>query len=299
MRETRLLPRTKLVAPAEPIRVSMSDEGMEQLVESLRVVGQLVDLLVRPYGDGPVVLAAMKSVAALDDYIAAGNQFQIIDGHRRWIAAPRAGLELLRCTIIDPNDTPGHAAMLHAGIMREDFTPAEEGWQFLELSTKYQWSLDDLMRTFRVSESYINDRVELVQKDEAVAAAAHMRVINLAQAKQILRAKDPLLRTYLLDQAKTHGANARSLEVMRQNWAANQAAAQGELLPHTPPASVEPDPALEPTCIWCGKSHDPENLRQFHVHWYHQPELEAVCNQVGVKNVLQGDNKPPAAAGAR
>lgn len=291
MFKTRFVPRTQLRAPLEPMRVSMGDDQMEQLVESLKRVGQLYALIVKPFGDGPVCAGALKSEAELDRFLKAGNQLEIIDGHRRWIAAPRAGLELLECKVVDPRDTPAYAAMLHGNIMREDMTPAEEGWQFLELSTKHQWSLADLMTTFRVSESYINDRVELVQKDEAVAAAAHMRSINLAQAKQILRAKDTTLRTYMLDQAVTHGANARSLEVMRQNWASEQAAAQGSLLAHTPPASVEPDPALVPKCIWCGQGHDPENFRQFHVHWYHQAELQAVVDQLGAKNLLAGGTK--------
>lgn len=291
MFETRTLPRKQLLVPSEPLRVSMDTEQLVLLAESLKVVGQLQPLVVKPNGDGPACTAAVKDVKELDRYIKAGNQFEIIDGHRRFLAAERAGLELLRCTIVNTADVPAHAAMLHANIMREDVTPAEEGWQFLELSVKHNWSLEQLMNTFRVSESYINDRVELVQKDEGVAAAAQMRAINLAQAKQILRAKDPTLRTYMLDQAVTHGANARSLEVMRQNWNSEQAAAQGGLYPHTPPNSVLPDPADLPKCIWCGQGNDPEHLRDFKVHWYHQAELQAVVDQLGAKNLLSGGAK--------
>lgn len=289
MFETRVLPRNKLLAPAEPLRVAMDTEALELLAYSLKQVGQLQPLVVKPAGDGPACKAAVQDVKELDRYIKAGNQFEIIDGHRRFLAAERAGLEMLRCTVLDVGDVSAHAAMLHANIMREDVTPAEEGWQFLELATKHQWSLQQLMDTFRVSEGYINDRCELVQKDPGVAAAAQSRAINMAQAKQILRAKDTTLRGYLLDQAVTHGANARSLEVMRQNWNAEQAAAQGSLLAHTPPASVAPDPNDVPKCIWCGQAHDPENFRQFHVHWYHQAELQAVVDQLGAKNLLAGN----------
>jgi ParB family transcriptional regulator, chromosome partitioning protein len=289
--ETRLLPRSVLRVPSEPLRVAMDTEALELLAESLRAVGQLQPLVVKPFGDGPACQAAARSVAELDHYIKAGNQFEIIDGHRRFLAASRAGLELLRCTVVDVTDVSAHAAMLHANIMREDVTPAEEGWQFLELAQKHQWSLDDLMRTFRVSEGYINDRCELVQKDPAVAAAAQSRAINMAQAKQILRAKDTTLRAYLLDQAVTHGANARSLEVMRQNWNAEQVAAQGSLLPHTPAASLPPMEMEAPKCIWCCQSHDPENFHQVYVHWYHKAELQAVVDQFGAKNLLAGGAK--------
>lgn len=290
---TRTLPRTKLLPPQEPLRVSMGDRDMEQLVESLRVVGLLYPLVVKPYGDGPAAAAAAESEAELDRFIAAGNNFEVIDGHRRLIAAEHAGLELLECKVLNPRQVPAYAAMLHANIFREDMTPAEEGWTFVELAGKHQWSLDDLMRTFRVSEHYINERAELVQKDPELAAAVHTRQVNLAQAKQILRAKDPQLRVYMLDQAVTHGANAKSLEVMRNNWAAEQGAAQGALLPHTPLNATAPDPAQAPVCVWCRQGHDPENLREIKVHWYHQAELMGVVDQLGAHNVIKAKEATP------
>src|SRR5712692_3045811 len=139
---TRTLERTKLVAPLEPLRVSMGEAAMAELVESLKAVGLLYPLIVKPYGDGPDSQRAVFDADHLDSYIKAGHQFEIIDGHRRWYAAKDAGLELLECKIVDPSNVPAHAAMLHANIMREDMTPAEEGWQFLELATKHQWSLE-------------------------------------------------------------------------------------------------------------------------------------------------------------
>lgn len=291
---TRHIPREKLRPPLEPLRASMTDKGMEELVQSLRDIGLLYPLVVKPCGDGPACRAAVTSGDALDGFIAAGNNFEIIDGHRRWIAAESAGITLLECKVVDPQTVPAHAAMLHANIMREDMTPAEEGWQFVELATKHAWSMDDLVRTFRVSEEYINTRCELVQKDDVIAQAVHSRVLNIAQAKQCLRAKDPTLRAYLLDQAMTHGANAKSLEVMRHNWEAEQAAGQGQLLAHTPPASVPPAEVERPVCVWCKECKDPENLHQVHVHWYHKPELLAVVEQFGAHNVLNPAASPAA-----
>jgi ParB-like chromosome segregation protein Spo0J len=201
------------------------------------------------------------------------------------------------CIVTDADEESKHAIMLHAGIFREQFTPAEEGWQFLELATKYQWSLDRLMRVFKVTEDYINDRVDLVQKDDVIAQAVHTRQINLSQAHELLREKDPERRRTRLLLAIEHGYNAKELRVMRQNLESERAQAQGSLPIHTPPASVAPDPAAVPKCIWCDQGHDPENMRQVWVHWYHLPEVEAICNQVGVKNVLRA-HEPPSTAGA-
>jgi ParB family transcriptional regulator, chromosome partitioning protein len=300
--EAKLISWAKLLPPLEPLRVSMTDDGMHELVESIRAIGVLFPLLVRPAGDGPACKAAGSDIVELERYMEHGGQFQIIDGHRRWLACEKAGVQLLPCTVTGADYDTAHAMMLHANIMREDVSPAEEGWQFVELSTKHQWSLERLMRVFKVSESYINDRAELVSKDDTIAQAVHTRQINLSQAKELLREKDVARRHTRLQLAIEHGYNSKELRVMRQNLESELAVAQGAIAFHTPEHSLAPDPSAPRVCLWCGQGEDPENLRTVDVHSYHLRELNAVVNQVGIKNLLarhgmQGD--PAASASER
>lgn len=283
----RTIARAFLVPPPEPLRASMSEQGIEELAESMRGLGVLMPLVVTPSDPARFRGAQGGFEGELDDYYTKGGTFEIIDGHRRYTAAERAGIELLPCSVFFDVEQAKFAMMLHANICREDVTPAEEGWQFMELSEKHQWSMADLVRFFHVSEYYINERVDLVRKDAKVAAAVHERLLNLSQAKVILKAKDPTLRAYLFEQATVHGATTRSLQVMTQNYAADIAAGQGDLRLHTPENS--PAPAGNPleVCIWCRGGADPENLRQVHVHWYHKAELDAVVEKLGAHNVLR------------
>lgn len=292
MFERYTVPLMQLVAPDEPLRVEMGDEQMSELVESILAIGVLLPLLVRPYADDEVTAAALESTASLAEYVRHGHRLQVIDGHRRMIACQKAGVQLVPVTVTDADHDTLHTMMLHANIMREDVTPAEEGWQFLELSNKHKWSMDRLMRVFRRSEDYINTRVELVQKDPAVATAVHTRVLNLAQAKELLREKDPERRRTRMLLAIEHGYNARELRVMRQNLESERVSLQGNLLPHTPPHSVLPDAPAPPECVWCAGSSDPENLRILQVHWYHIPELLAVVRQVGPRALLASTPTP-------
>jgi len=288
MFESYVLPRTQLDPPDEPLRVQMGDEQMSELVLSIRAIGVIHPLLVRLHGDDAEVAAARTSVDALDTYVRGGHQLQVVDGHRRLIACEKAGLELVPCTVTDADHETLHTMMLHANIMREDVSPSEEGWQFLELANKHQWSMDRLMKVFRVSEDYINTRVELVKKDPALAAAVHTRVLNLAQAKELLREKDPDRRRTRMLLAIEHGYNAKELRVMRQNLESERVASQGNLLPHTPPDQVAPAPSEQNTCLWCGQAEASEHFRTVYVHWYHMAELMAVMHQVGTRNLLAG-----------
>jgi ParB-like chromosome segregation protein Spo0J len=214
-----------------------------------------------------------------------GGGFEIIDGHCRYLAAEYVPLTELDCSVFLDVVEAKHAMMLHAGIIRQSFTAYEEGRQFIELSNKHGWSLEDLCKTFHRSESYINDRVAIAAAPDQIATAVHSRAINLSQAKQVLLAKDDVLRAYLLEQAQVHGATARTLEVMRHNWKVeNEPRPDGEKL-HTPANASEPDANAPVVCIWCDQGADTENMRTVPVHWYHIRDLLAVVDQVGSKNL--------------
>lgn len=292
MFERYTVPLLQLVPPDEPLRVQMGDEPMSELVASILAVGVLFPLLVRPAGDHEHVLTVCNSVSSLASYVRSGQKLQVIDGHRRMIACEKAGVLLVPVTVTDADDETLHTMMLHANIMREDVTAAEEGWQFLELATKHGWDMEKLTRVFHRSESYINTRVRLVQDDPAVAAAVHTRELNLAQAQELLREKDPERRRTRMLLALEHGYNARELRVMRQNLESERVALAGNLTPHTPPDSVAQDAPPPAECVWCAGTKDPENLRIFQVHWYHIPELLAVVRQVGPRALLTGEQTP-------
>jgi len=287
----RVLSLTQILPPSEPLRQSMTDEGLELLRESIAHVGLLQPLLVKPWEEQPEPPGLPTDKHGVHLWLDAGYKVEIIDGHRRFICLKELWKTEARCTILTGEDCSHHAAMLHANIMREDVTPAEEGWQFLELAEKHGWSLGDLMKTFRVSEAYINARVDLVRADAAVSTAVHERKLNLAQAQVVIREKDTGRRAYLLEQAITMGATAKQLQVMRGSFAKTDAEVQGQLAPHTPPAAVEAAPVEQEPCVWCGSAESPEHLRQVHVHWYHKADLLAVLEKVGLHNLLA---TPPA-----
>ena len=212
-------------------------------------------------------------------------KYEIRCGHRRFTAATRLKLDAVPCVVFPNTDDSKYLIMLHEQVVREEVTPVEEGVLFLQLAEERQWSMDDLMRVFKRTENYINDRIELVQKDTRVAEAVQHKEINLGQAKQILRAKDAAFRTYLLDQAVTHGANVRTLHTMIANKENDDRAAQGSFKQHTPEFATPPEPPAVPYCIWCRLAENQEHMRMIHVHWYHQQDLEVVVEQLGAHNL--------------
>lgn len=294
MAEPKLIPVAMLMEPDNPLRIEVHDAPLDELVESIKIAGILSPLLVVPwYQDHEGQLVA-KPDPELGKHGEVVTRYEIRCGHRRYMAARRLKLESVPCMVFENSEDTRYVIMLHEQVVRADVTPVEEGVLFLQLATSHGWSMDDLLRVFKRSENYINDRVELVQKDTRVCEAVQRGDINLGQAKQILRPKDPAFRGYLLDQAATHGANARTLQQMIVNKDQEERAAQGELKLHTPELAVEPEAPPAQVCIWCKNGENPEHLRPFFVHWFHQKDLEAVVEQLGVHNLhkaVAGDGR--------
>jgi len=264
------------------MRVAITDQMIDELVESMRAVGQLVPLIVTLSFNNADERDSYAGADGAHNWCATRGLFEVIDGHCRLVAAERVPLEALDCSVFLDVAEAKHAMMLHAGIIRNSFTPYEEGRQFVELSNKHGWSIDDICRTFNRSEHYINTRVDIATGPENVARAVQERTINLAQATQILKAKDEGFQVYLLDQAEVHGATARTLEVMRHNHGKDLAVDATGARPGTPAGSVPPPPPVVHECVWCGEAKDVENLRQLEVHWYHEREVRQVLDSVSV-----------------
>lgn len=280
--EVVTLKREQLREPSLPIRVQMDDEKLESLAADIRAVGILYPLIVYPRG------LRLKDGTFIDTVVGAevveGSQpaYEISDGHRRYIAAGMAGVADLPCIIKSGDRQAALGDMVRANLEREDNTAAEEGWLYLRCCDEYQWGIDDLIRTFHKSESYINDRVRLVSTDAEIAKAVATRQINFAVAKALCRCTDEAHRRYLLSLAITHGSNARTAEIWVQQWRTQQdatiqpvggngAANVGQYV--APPA---------PVCLWCQKDRDREALVTVVLHKWHYDDLLDHLKRTGI-----------------
>lgn len=286
MATPRLVPLAHLMPPPEPLRVAMDDAAMADLERSIKELGIIQPLAVLPkYKNGKDELVD-QPIKGRHKGPEDVDVYEIIDGHRRQVAAERLHLTVVPCMVFENAAEAKYAIMLHANVCREDVTPYEEGVQFLELATKYSWSMDDLIKFFHQSEDYINDRVDVARKDQAVAAAVRDRKIGLGHAKEILKCAQPGNRAMLLEQAAVHGATVAGLREMRHTFAREQQELHG-LIPMNTGAQFVPGAVL-PTdvCIWCGKDETPEALVTVKVHQYELSDLRAVLEKFSMKALL-------------
>lgn len=260
MAERRDINLNLLLEPPLPVRMTMDDEKLHELSEDIKQHGVLQNLVV----------------------VTSNGKFEIVAGHRRYLAARLAGLEKVPCLIFDELGEAKYAVMLAENGYREDVTAAEEGVLFLELAEKNGWSEPDLCKHFHRSADYINERVKLVREFPEVMKHVAARDLNWSQAKAIMRCKMPRWINYLIDQAVTHGATARTIQQYVEQFRNAELAAQGAPPIHTTdnsPVMIEQEKAR---CVWCQRDDDQGNVTHLPCHSYHVKDLSLFLRRCGI-----------------
>ena len=107
--------------PNQP-RTEIDDERIAELADSIRKVGILQPIIVRPHGEG----------------------YQIIAGERRWRAAKAAGLEKVPVRVIGDDETESLELALIENLQRQDLNAIEEARGYRRLLTEYQMTQAEL-----------------------------------------------------------------------------------------------------------------------------------------------------------
>ncbi len=93
---------------AQPFKV-VDDEAMQELADSIRTVGVLVPIIVRPMKDG---------------------KHEIIAGHRRKRASILAGKNTIPARILELNDDQAAILLVDSNLQREKLLPSERAYAY-------------------------------------------------------------------------------------------------------------------------------------------------------------------------
>jgi len=234
----------ELREPAQVARAVLDDAGLDELAESIRRVGVINPLTVKEVDGG----------------------FEVVAGHRRLLAARRAGLVAVPCLVRSPRDANPTALQLHENLYRQELSPVEEAAWFAELLPTCNNDTDELCALVKQSRNYVEGRLLLLQGDPEVLAAVAQREIALGVAAELNKLPTKKDRDYYLGWAKATGATV----AMVRQWRATVAAK----------APVEPGPAgtspslpapAAPTrdifqCFICRDSEPKWDLEFWHIH---------------------------------
>lgn len=246
--ESRDIPIGLIDEPVLPSRSQMSDEKLDELAESIKTDGLINPIVVVPRGE----------------------RYETVAGHRRRIAAGRAGLAFVPCRVY-PDRGAALEAIKHAeNRFREELSPAEEAIWFAELLERdHGGDVDRLAAWLNEKRGYVENRLLLLSGDEQVFKALEQRKIPIGVAQQLNLCTDPLHRRMLLDMAVRGGATVALVTGWIQEWKTIHAPANARANDQAQP-SIAPLPSVDPffKCPCCGESDHTEAMRPVMVHDY-------------------------------
>jgi ParB family chromosome partitioning protein len=157
--------------PYQPRR-SFGDQSLESLAASVREIGILQPLIVRPIEGSP-------------------DEYELIAGERRWRAATMAGLETIPVLVQDEvNDRLSLEQAVVENLHRMDLHPLEEAAAFQQLINEFALTHEQVAQRVGKSRANITNTLRLIQLGEAAQAALVSEQISAGHARALLAITD-------------------------------------------------------------------------------------------------------------
>lgn len=257
MPELKHIPLGLIDAPELAMRAEMSEEGLADLVESMRELGLQQPINVRVRSD----------------------RYQIISGHRRFLAAQQLAWDKIMSLVWDTDERTSYAQMLAENSVREDVNAAEEALWYAQLMDKFHLDEPGLLALVKRSPNYVAERWKLLRGDGNVFNALRGRHITLAVARELNKCKVPEQLNVFLNLATQGGHNSRTVA----KWVSDANLSSGASAPAPPAVETQPSvgadeiPRVE--CWLCGGGKDPGNLKMIYVHTWCKAHTEKLMAQ--------------------
>lgn len=125
--------------PNQP-RVHFDEESLNDLAASIRELGVLQPILVRPAGTG----------------------YELLAGERRWRAARRAGLSVVPAVVRVTDDLGSVERALVENLHRQDLTPLEEAAAYQQLIEDFEFTHEQVAQRVGKSRSAVSNMLRLL-----------------------------------------------------------------------------------------------------------------------------------------
>jgi len=260
-------PIDQIDPPALAARATMDEGKLEDLAADIRTRGVILPLAIA----------------------SNGARYEIIAGHRRYLAAIMAGRVDVPVLIYATRAEALEGIKLVENILREELNPAEEALYLRQLLERVpNGDTDTLARQLGVRRDRVENRLALLRLDPSSFEALRAGRIGVSVAQELHACTDPEMRAYFLDAALRGGATRAVVGAWIQQWKRDTGGRADAGPPAPAPAPIptmEPAPAF--VCQCCGGSDHVHLMRPFYFHQHCW-----LANVVQLLKAFRGDFPP-------
>jgi len=180
-------------------RFDLLPNSLDDLCGSIRRLGILVPLLVRGTGDGLVLVA----------------------GHRRLAAAKRVGLATVPCVLREDTELQSMEASYAENLFRLDPTAVELAVSIKKAVSSGEVQLTEIADGLGRTPDWVRRQLAMLDWPEDVLQHIHAGNISVAAGANLALVRDDAYRAFLLECAVSNGATARTTAAWLQAWEAS------------------------------------------------------------------------------
>lgn len=187
----RELPISSIRPNAFQPRQGFADDELDALTASIRELGVLQPILVRPTSDG---------------------QYELIAGERRWRASQRAGLTLIPAVIRVTEDTQALEQALVENLHRVDLNAIEEAAAYQQLIDDFSLTHDDVARRVGRSRAAVTNTLRLLNLTPSIQRLIMDGQISAGHARALLGTSDKAFQETQARRVVAEGLSVRVVE---------------------------------------------------------------------------------------
>lgn len=172
-------------------RKAFDEETLADLTASVRELGVLQPILVRPAGE---------------------DGFELIAGERRWRAAKRAGLQTIPALIKEVTDAASLEQAVVENLHRQDLNPLEEAAAYQQLIEDFHLTHDELAARVGKSRAAISNTLRLFQLPPTIQRLVAESQLSAGHARALLGTPDRAFQESLAKRAVAESMSVRAVE---------------------------------------------------------------------------------------
>jgi ParB family chromosome partitioning protein len=173
-------------------REHFDEESLASLTASVRALGVLQPVLVRPTDDP--------------------TRFELIAGERRWRAAKRAGLPSVPAIVRSVDDLDSLEQAVVENLHRQDLNPLEEAAAYQQLMEDFNLTQERLAERVGKSRSAVANTLRLFQLPPSIQKMVAENQLTAGHARALLGTPDRAFQEGLARKAVSAGLSVREVE---------------------------------------------------------------------------------------
>jgi ParB family chromosome partitioning protein len=158
----------KVISPGQSMRINTKESNIDDLARSISKVGLINPITVIP----------------------KGKYFEVVAGFRRFLAIKSLNWTSVPCIVIEENNELAVGVMTAENYEREDVNTFDEAVYLKKLLDITQLSQKKLARVINRSESYVSERIAILDYPEELRDAVANGKLSFSVARELNKIED-------------------------------------------------------------------------------------------------------------